>query len=472
MCCDRAMRAAPRARTLSRLPIRIRLTLAFAGVIAVVLGVAGVFLAREFSRDLDRSIDEAQRVQAEDISALVAGAQGPSAVAKSGERFAQVYASDGRVLGTTEAARDMRLLSPSEVIRATERSLRVERRAAAGTDMRVHAAAVRLRTGERAVVAVGDSLERRDESVGSLNRLLLIALPIALLLASFAGYEVAGAALRPVERMRRRAAEISDRNPSQRLPEPSTNDEIAALAITLNGMLDRLENGLARERRLVSDASHELRTPLTTLRAELEMALRGERDADTLREAIASADQEARRMTRIANDLLVLARADQGRLPLERQPQVAGDLLREAAARAHAAAAAADRNVSARTTVASDAVLPADPDRLAQALDNLIGNALHHGAGNVELCAERNGTAIELHVLDRGSGFDAEFLQRAFERFSRDATATSADGSGLGLAIVAAIANLHGGGTGARNRTGGGADVWLWLPESYPGDDR
>ena len=246
----------------------------------------------------------------------------------------------------------------------------------------------------------------------------MIALPIALVLASFAGYEVAGAALRPVERMRRRAAEISDRNPSQRLPEPSTNDEIAALAITLNGMLDRLENGLARERRLVSDASHELRTPLTTLRAELEMALRGERDADTLREAIASADQEARRMTRIANDLLVLARADQGRLPLERQPQVAGDLLREAAARAHAAAAAAGRSVSARTTVASDAVLPADPDRLAQALDNLIGNALHHGAGNVELCAERNGTAIELHVLDRGPGFDAEFLQRAFERFS------------------------------------------------------
>ena len=214
----------------------------------------------------------------------------------------------------------------------------------------------------------------------------------------------------------------------------------------------------------MSDASHELRTPLTTLRAELEMALRGERDADSLREAIASADQEARRMTRIANDLLVLARADQGRLPLERQPQVAGDLLREAAARAHAAAAAADRNVSARTTVASDAVLPADPDRLAQALDNLIGNALHHGAGNVELCAERNGTAIELHVRDRGSGFDVEFLQRAFERFSRDATATSADGSGLGLAIVAAIANLHGGGTGARNRTGGGADVWAMAP--------
>ena len=308
--------------------------------------------------------------------------------------------------------------------------------------------AARLEAVDARQVQVQDQrvVERRDESVGSLNRLLLIALPIALVLASFAGYEVAGAALRPVERMRRRAAEISDRNPSQRLPEPSTNDEIAALAITLNGMLDRLENGLARERRLVSDASHELRTPLTTLRAELEMALRGEHDADTLREAIASADQEARRMTRIANDLLVLARADQGRLPLERQPRVAGDLLREAAARAHAAAAAAGRSVSARTTVASDAVLPADPDRLAQALDNLIGNALHHGAGNVELCASE--------TARRSSCTCSIAVPASTPNFS----------SGPSSASV--------GGTGARNRTGGGADVWLWLPESYPGDDR
>ena len=459
------MRAAPRARTLSRLPIRIRLTLAFAGVIAVVFGVAGVFLAREFSRDLDRSIDQAQRVQAEDVVALVTGARGPPAVAESGEPYAQVYASDGRVLGTTEAARDVVLLTPSEVRRATERGLRVKRRTAADTDLRVHAVAVSLPTGARAVVAVGDSLRRRDESVASLNRLLLIALPIALLLASFAGYEVAGAALRPVERMRRRAAEISDRNPSQRLPQPTANDEIGALGSTLNGMLDRLEEGLARERRLVSDASHELRTPLTTLRAELELALRGERDAATLREAIASADQEARRMTRIANDLLVLARADQGRLPLEPRPLVAGDLLTEAAERARAAAAADGRSVLVASDSASDAVVPADPDRLAQALDNLIGNSLRHGAGDIELRAERNGKAIELHVLDRGSGFDAEFLQRAFERFSRD-RASSAAGAGLGLAIVTAIANLHGGGTGARNRAGGGADVWLWLPET------
>ena len=274
------MRAAPRARTLSRLPIRIRLTLAFAGVIAVVFGVAGVFLAREFSRDLDRSIDQAQRVQAEDVVALVTGARGPPAVAESGEPYAQVYASDGRVLGTTEAARDVVLLTPSEVRRATERGLRVKRRTAADTDLRVHAVAVSLPTGARAVVAVGDSLRRRDESVASLNRLLLIALPIA---CCWPRSQVTRWPERPCGLSSECDAARGDQR-SQPLAAASAADrerrDRARCGSTLNGMLDRLEEGLARERRLVSDASHELRTPLTTLRAELELALRGERDAD------------------------------------------------------------------------------------------------------------------------------------------------------------------------------------------------
>ena len=187
--------------------------------------------------------------------------------------------------------------------------------------------------GERAVVVIGDSLSERDSSLASLNRLLLIALPLALLVAAFAGYEVAGAALRPVERMRSRAAAISESNPSERLPVPEARDEIGALGRTLNEMLDRLEAGFARERRLVSDASHELRTPLTTMRAELELALRGERDAGELRAAIASAHEETRRMSSLADDLLVLARADQGRLPLQPEPTAARALL-DAAARA------------------------------------------------------------------------------------------------------------------------------------------
>ena len=314
------------ARTLARLPIRVRLTLAFTGVIALLLLVAGLFLAREFERDLDRSIADAQRAQSQDIAALVQTGRGADAVLASGERYAQVYDAGGELLVSTGSARRTRLLEPAQVGQAARQPLTVERRTLNGTDVRLRAIPARLGNGERVVVVIGDSLSERDSSLASLNRLLLIALPLALLVAAFAGYEVAGAALRPVERMRSRAAAISETNPSERLPLPEARDEIGALGSTLNHMLDRLEAGLARERRLVSDASHELRTPLTTMRAELELALRGERDAGELRAAIASAHEETRRMSSLADDLLVLARADQGRLPLQPEPTAAREL--------------------------------------------------------------------------------------------------------------------------------------------------
>jgi two-component system, OmpR family, sensor kinase len=352
------------------------------------------------------------------------------------------------------------------VAQASRRPIVVERKALNGIDVRIRAVPARVRGQDRAALAVGDSLAQRDSSIASLDRLLLIALPLALLVAAFAGYEVAGAALRPVDRMRSRAAAISESNPSERLPLPEARDEINALGKTLNEMLDRLEAGLTRERRLVGDASHELRTPLTTMRAELELALRGERDASELRAAIASANEEARRMSGLADDLLVLARADQGRLPLQPEPWPARDLLVAAAGRSGAASANAGRSIQVREEGSDQALVLADPDRVAQALDNLIANSLRYGDGPVELSVEQTGGGVDLHVLDRGSGFGEEFLAHAFERFSRDARGGGgASGAGLGLAIVAAIASAHGGAVAARNRPGGGADVWIRLPE-------
>jgi two-component system, OmpR family, sensor kinase len=454
-------------RTLARLPIRLRLALAFTGVLALVLLLAGIFLAREFERDLDRSIDAALRAQAQDIVALVETASGPTAVLESGERYAQVYAADGRLLASTRPAGRQRLLDRDEIDRATRTPVTVERREIGATAVRLLAMPATLQEGGRAVAVTGEPLRVRDSSLTALDRLLLIALPLALLVAAFAGYEVAGAALRPVEKMRRRAATISEANPSERLPLPEARDEIAALGNTLNEMLARLEAGLARERRLVSDASHELRTPLTTLRAELELALRGERDAAELRAAIASAHEEARRMSILADDLLVLARADQGRLPLRTEPCVADDLLTAAVRRAQAGFAQAGRPIAVRPAGSGASVVLADPDRVAQALDNLIANSLRHGDGPVELNLERAGNQVELHVMDRGPGFDDEFLAQAFERFRRDpGGGDGSHGAGLGLAIVDAIARAHGGAAGASNRPGGGADVWLTLPEA------
>ena len=169
--------------------------------------------------------------------------------------------------------------------------------------------------GDR-VVVVGATREDREEALASLERVLLIGLPIALLLAALAAYGVATAALRPVSAMRAEAAEISRLGSGRRLPVPEGRDELARLGGTLNEMLDRLERSAERERGFVASASHELRTPLALLRAELELALREGRSPEELREAVASAAAESDRLVQLAEDLLVLARADEGRLPV------------------------------------------------------------------------------------------------------------------------------------------------------------
>ena len=448
------------------LPLRLRLTIAFAGVMAAMLAAAGVFLYVQFRRDLLSTIDAGLRARTGDIVATaVDETDANQLLRESDERLAQVYAVGGRVLASSRGLRGTRLLAPDEARRAAAAPVTVPARALPGGSARVRAAAARTQDARRIVVAVGDPLAQADHELMRLRTLLFVAGPIALLLASFAGYEVAGSALRPVERMRARAADITEHDLGERLPVPNTGDEIERLGATLNDLLRRLEAAMARERRLVADASHELRTPLSVLRAEVDLALRGRRDAGELRAALASAGQEALRLSQLADDLLVLARLDQGRLPVRPEPIDAQDLLDAAAGRIRPAAGETGRDVSTRVEVDGGAVLLADPVRAAQAVDNLATNALRYGDGPIVLAARRNGATVELHVLDRGAGFPPEFLGRAFERFSRgDEARGDHGGSGLGLAIVDAIARAHGGRAGARNRPEGGADAWIALP--------
>ena len=183
----------------------------------------------------------------------------------------------------------------------------------AGFDERVRLLA---RPTDNRVVVVGATREDRDEALSSLGTVLLTGGPIALLLAAGAGYWLASAALRPVGAMRREAAEISRLGSGRRLPVPPAGDELSKLGGTLNEMLARLESSAERERSFVASASHELRTPLALLKTELELALREGRSAEELRAAVASAAAESDRLVQLAEDLLVLARADEGRLPV------------------------------------------------------------------------------------------------------------------------------------------------------------
>ena len=224
-------------------------------------------------------------------------------------------------------------------------------------------------------------------------------------------------------------------------------------------MLDRLEDGIERERRFTADASHELRTPLALLETELELALRRPRSPEELQAALRSAAEEVDRLRRLADDLLVLAQLERGRVPLRREPIAADDLL-EGVARRFAARAADDGR---SLDISGEEVrFEGDRLRLEQALGNLVDNALRHGAGAVRLEASSANGVVELHVSDEGAGFPPEFLPHAFERFSRPDSARSGGSAGLGLAIVAAVAEAHGGIAHASNGPGG--VVTLVLP--------
>jgi K+-sensing histidine kinase KdpD len=223
----------------------------------------------------------------------------------------------------------------------------------------------------------------------------------------------------------------------------------------------------AEEWQLVSEASHELRTPLTALRTEVELALLGNRDAAELRAALKSASDEIRRVCRLADDILMLARADNGRLPLRLRPLEPSLLLTAAAARARAAAWTRGRQIAVRDLAPGRWVL-SDPDRAAQALDNLVSNALQYGSGTITLTARDDGKLIGLHVTDQGRGFAEDMVARAFQRFTRGKQARD-PGSGLGLSLVAAIAMAHRGVATVCNLPEGGADACIALPRWFPG---
>ena len=231
-------------------------------------------------------------------------------------------------------------------------------------------------------------------------------------------------------------------------------------------MLARLEEAVERERRFVGDASHELRTPLANLKAELELALRRSRTPEELTVALRSAAEETDRLARLAEDLLVLARAEGGRLPVRRENVDVASLVREVVG--SFARPASEREVSIAPHVQYRLRARVDPRRLHQAIGNLLDNALRHTppGGTVTVDLERRNGVVSILVADSGEGFSESFLPLALEPFSRadSGRARNDGGTGLGLAIVWAIAEGHGGSIELGNRPNGGAHVILRIP--------
>ena len=447
---------------LSALPIRVRLAAGFAVAMAAVLVGLGVFVYFRVDSALLGSVDEGLRAQAEDSSQHVQGGSlvDPD-VAESGA-IVEVLDANGRVLRSAPTHLgpliDRRTLSHARTRRVI---VTVSRGPGESNDWRALAEPV-----GGGVLVVARSLRQREETLHHVFRVLLIAGPLGLLLATMGGYLLAAAALRPVESMRRRASVISAETVAARLPVPRARDEIRRLAETLNGMLTRLETSFAHERRFVADASHELRTPLALLKTELELALRRERSAEELHAAIESAAVETDRLIRIAEDLLLIARLDHAELRHGWERIDIADLASAVAARYTAQPGSTGRNVE--VDVAAGTEVEADRLQLERALGNLLENAIRHGDGTVTVRARGYNGVVELHVLDEGPGFPDEFADRAFERFSSADEARGGEGTGLGLAIVEAVAHAHGGTVGLRGQKRG-ADVWLRLPARTEG---
>ena len=435
---------------MSRIPIRFRLTFAFAGSMAIVLILVGAFVYARVADDLSSSIDDALRTRADDLARQIQNTE-PDEFGLAGERsegaediLSEIVRPDGRVVASSDAFGGTSVLSPSQLEAGSQGVVYFEPHPVRGieNDARLLARPVSTEEGDF-VIVVGASTGDRAETLAGLVATFAIGGPLALILASALGYFVAGAAMRPVEAMRARASRITLDRAEERLPVPPADDEIGRLAGTLNEMLARIEQSLARQRAFVADAGHELRTPLAILRGELELGLRHSDDPAATAAAIASAIEEADALQQLADGLLELARSDAGKLRLQRAETPVAELLERTRTRFAARAEGEGRTIE--VDAPGDLVWSLDPDRIGAAIGNLVENSLRHGGGPIRLAAARDRDELRLEVRDDGPGFPPDFVPKAFERFTRAESGRTTPGTGLGLAIVAAIAEAHGG---------------------------
>jgi two-component system OmpR family sensor kinase len=442
---------------MSRLPIRQRLTAVFVVVMGAVLVIIGLFLYYRTEHNLDDSINAALRSRQGALRGYAGSVRSHAARSiPAGESFAQLLTVDGRVIDSRPAT-TRAVVTPAETRRAARGITSVERHERS----RFLAGPARLR-GRPVVVVAGTSLADRERALEGLGGALLIGLPLALLLAAGIAYATAAAALAPVEDIRKRAETVIRAEPDARVPVPETDDEIRRLAQTLNDMLQRLARAAAHERSFVANASHELRTPLAALQTEIELALRHAGSAAELRAGLERSRGDTQRLIAMANDLLVLARADDGPDAVRELTDL-DDLLGDVAEQVRHDAAAQGRAVSVRPSGLS---LELDSVAVSRAVRNLADNAIVHGRGSITLSADLRdgGENVAIAVLDEGRLTDPDISRHAFDRFFRGRDATGRPGTGLGLALVQAVASDHGGTANLEPDPSGGSRASLVLP--------
>ena len=444
-----------------RSSLRSRLVVLFALGATILLELTGALLYVGFNNQLENGLDQALRDRAAEITLDV---QEGKLEIRPGEPFAAILEPSGRVIdATVTGARRSPVLPARELARARQGEVIVNRRAVTGLGERgrILAEPQQAQDGRSVIVVVGESLDSVIRARERLGVLLGFTSPLLIGVIALCGWVLAGAALRPVRRLTEEADAISLREGGQRLRQPPGDDEIAHLGRTLNAMLGRIEASLAHERAFVDDASRELRTPISILQGELELARDLPGDAAEVERSIASALQEAERLGRLTEDLLVLARSDRGSLA-GRDAPIDLRLVAQRVAGRHAA--------GVEVAVKGEATAVAD-EGVERILDNLVANACRHAASRVVVRIGADNGWARFAVADDGPGFPPDFVPVAFDRFSRADADRGRDhgGSGLGLAIVAALVRAYGGQVdiGMDGDLGGGR-VSVTLPAAAP----
>jgi two-component system, OmpR family, sensor kinase len=442
-----------------------------AAVIAAVLAVGAVVTIRTTREHLLEQVDD--RLLATNVRELGLG-PGPGGPQRFSELYVGVAEGDGvrTILHSNPAGVENPIPDIDGDLRPSDRLLTV--RAVSG-DLRYRVRVVPLgRGGGVGVLAL--PLDDVDDATGRLLAVAVGTTAVALGVVGLVAWWVVHLGVRPIKQMTATASAIAGGDLSHRVPAPTAGTEAGELGQALNTMLARIEEAFDertrsedRLRQFVADASHELRTPVTTIRGYAELYRAGGLDEATeLQEAMRRTEQESVRMGRLIDDLLQLARLDQGR-PLVQQPVDVAAVVADAGRDAQAVAP--ERAIT--VDVDGPLVVTGDEDRLRQVVANVVGNALVHtepGAA-IELRASRDDRSARIEVVDHGAGMDPDVAARAFERFYRADPSRSRHrgGSGLGLSIVQAVVGAHGGTVALDTAPGAGTTVVIEVPLAVPG---
>jgi signal transduction histidine kinase len=436
--------------------LRGRLVLLTTVGLAVGLIVGGVVLTLVLRFGLERAVDSSIEQTAQEVALLVASDRLPDPVVTGGTTVIQVLDDVGRVLAASPGAdRLVAALPPEQLQEALDGPIPLPG-SAFGVLGTVRAVAVSATDGEGApsTVLVATPASDIEDAVRVVRISLIVGFAVLLAVLALVAWRLVGATLRPVEALRVGAQRITGTGSAETLPLPNSADEIRRLAETLNDMLGRLEASRLRQRAFVADAAHELRSPLASLRTQLDVAVATGDVADT-----ADLLAEVERLTRLVNDLLLLARVDDAAPP----PRELLDL-------ASVVAAVADRYAAQPIPITLDVVrvpeISADPRAVDRILANVLDNAVRYASSSVLVSVGQSGGGVVVVIADDGPGIPADQRARVFERFARlqDARDRDSGGTGLGLAIVAELIGAQGGRVRLLDAEGGGLRVKLWFP--------